>query len=259
MRVLFVGDVVGKPGRKAVKELLPNLRERHRASFVIVNCENAAGGLGVSPDTARELLASGADCLTSGNHVFKLREIVPYLQSEQRILRPANYPKGAPGSGIGLYAVGSDLIAVINLQGRTFMEPIDCPFSVGDALIAEALQQTPCVVIDFHAETTSEKMAFGWFAAGRASAVVGTHTHVQTADERIIPPGTAYITDVGMTGPLDSVLGVRPDLIIQRFLTALPVRFEVAAGPVLLSAVSVDINPDTGYATSIQRISEVIE
>jgi len=256
MKMLFVGDVVGRPGRRAVRELVPRLRDRFSASFVVVNCENAAGGLGVTPETANELLRAGADCLTSGNHIFAKKEIVPFLDSEQRILRPANYPPDAPGKGIGFYRAHDTEVAVINLSGRTFMDPMDCPFRVCDELLGQALSRTKCILIDIHAEATSEKQAIGWYVDGRASAVLGTHTHVQTSDERILPQGTAYITDVGMTGPRDSVLGVKADLIIRRYLTGLPVRFEIAHGTAVLSAVCVDIDPATGRALSIERILE---
>lgn len=256
MRILFVGDVVGRPGRRAVRELVPRIRDRVSASFVVVNCENAAGGLGVTPETADELLRAGADCLTSGNHIFAKKEIVPYLDREERILRPANYPPGAPGRGIGFYKAPEVQIAVINLSGRTFMDSMDCPFRACDALLEQALNRTRCVLIDLHAEATSEKQAMGWYVDGRASAVIGTHTHVQTSDERILPQGTAYITDVGMTGPRDSVLGVRTDLIIRRYLTGLPVRFEIAQGTAVLCAVCISIDPASGRALSIERIVE---
>ena len=255
MRILFIGDVMGRPGRRAVRELVPALRQQYGASFVVANCENAAGGLGVTPETAKELLESGVDCLTSGNHVFAKKEIIPFLDSEPRLLRPANYPQGAPGCGIGFFRVEEREIAVINLVGRVFMEPLDCPFHTGEALVAQALERTPFILVDFHAEATSEKIAFGWYMAGRVSAVIGTHTHVQTADERIIPPGTAYITDVGMVGPRDSVLGVKRELIIRRYLSQLPVRFEVAEGPVLLCGVCIDLCPESGRALEIQRLS----
>ncbi|MGQ9698861.1 MAG: TIGR00282 family metallophosphoesterase, partial [Armatimonadota bacterium] len=203
---------------------------------------------------ANELLSAGIDCLTSGNHVFAKREILPILGNEPRILRPANYPDGAPGSGLGFFRAGDHEVAVINLVGRTFMEPLDCPFRTADLLVAQASERTPFILVDFHAEATSEKIAFGWYMAGRVSAVIGTHTHVQTSDERILPPGTAYITDAGMTGPRDSVLGVRTDLIIRRYLSSLPVRFEVADGPVVLCGVCIELNPDSGRAVSIQRL-----
>jgi metallophosphoesterase (TIGR00282 family) len=260
LTLLVIGDVVGKPGRRAVQVLLPRLREQHRADFVVVNSENSAGGIGVSPETADEILAAGADCLTNGNHTFSKREILPYFTTECRILRPANYPSGAPGRGMGIFPAGNGRrIAVINLMGRTFMEPLESPFKAADALIAEARRQTPFIVIDFHAETTSEKQALGYYVDGKVSAVLGTHTHVQTADERVLNGGTAYLTDLGMTGPLNSVLGVRSDIVIQKFLTQLPVRFEVAEGPVLLCGAVIQVDDATGRAVSIRRIQEPFE
>ncbi|MBI3909968.1 MAG: YmdB family metallophosphoesterase, partial [Armatimonadetes bacterium] len=208
MRVLFVGDIVGRPGRRAFAKLAHRLRQRHAIDFIIANCENAAAGFGVTPDIARELLDAGADCLTSGNHIWKHREIYDFLNCEPRLLRPANYPAGVPGVGLGIFSVGGETIAVANLMGRIHLEPLDCPFQAFTEIAARAREEQALLVVDFHAEATSEKQAFGWYADGRCSAVVGTHTHVQTADERVLPGGAAYITDVGMTGAVDSVLGV---------------------------------------------------
>jgi metallophosphoesterase (TIGR00282 family) len=256
VRVLFVGDVVGKPGRQAVRHLLPALRRRHEVDFAVVNLENAAGGFGFTPEIARELMDAGADCLTSGNHVWKKREAYGYIDSEPRMLRPANYPDGAPGRGYGLYVVGSEQIAVANLMGRVFMEPLLCPFRTLDQIWERIKDDTSLFIVDFHAETTSEKVAFGRYAAGRASAVIGTHTHVQTADERILPGGTAYLTDVGMAGPVDGVLGVDADCVIEKFLTQMPVKFEVARGPVSLMAALLEFDPRTGRAQRITRLQE---
>src|SRR5438094_6412320 len=254
MRVLFVGDVVGKPGRQAVRQLLPELRRRHSVDFAVVNIENAAGGFGFTPEIARELLDAGADCLTSGNHVWKKREAYGYIDSEPRALRPANYPDGAPGRGYRVYMVGEHQIAVANLMGRVFMEPLLCPFRTLDQIWERIKDDTSLFLVDFHAETTSEKVALGWYAAGRASAVIGTHTHVQTADERILPGGTAYLTDVGMTGPTDGVLGVATEPVIEKFLTQMPVKFEVARGPAALMAVLLELDDHTGRAHRISRL-----
>ncbi|MDN5361505.1 MAG: 2,3-cyclic-nucleotide 2-phosphodiesterase [Moorella sp. (in: firmicutes)] len=255
MRILMIGDVVGRPGRKAVREVLPSLLQEHRPDLVIANGENAAGGNGITPDTAGELFASGIDLLTMGNHVWDKREALTLLEQEERIIRPANYPPGTPGRGYTLFPVREDLkVGVINLSGRTFLPPLDCPFRLGQELAAELRRETRVIVVDFHAEATSEKVALGWYLDGQVSAVVGTHTHIQTADARVLPGGTAYITDVGMTGPRDSVLGVKTEIILHRFLTQLPVRFEIADGVVQLEAVLLDIDAATGRAMGIQRV-----
>jgi metallophosphoesterase (TIGR00282 family) len=255
MRVLMVGDVVGKSGRKATQEWLPILREEHSIDFVIVNGENTAGGIGITPEIARSFFhQSGVNVVTLGNHAWGTREIYPYLYEEPRLLRPANYPPGAPGQGYGIYASRFGPVAVVSLQGRTFMEPVDCPFRAADSILDTVRRSTRIVLIDFHAEATSEKQAFGWYVDGRASAVVGTHTHVQTADERILPGGTAYLTDVGMTGPVDSIIGMRRDVVIPKFISLLPARFEVAEGESQLCAVLIDVDPDTGRATAVRRI-----
>jgi metallophosphoesterase (TIGR00282 family) len=256
MRLLFVGDVVGKPGRQAVCHWLPTLRRRHEVDFAVVNIENAAGGFGFTPEIAREILDAGADCLTSGNHVWKKREAYGFIDSEPRMLRPANFPDGVPGRGYGIYSVNGAPIAVANLMGRVFMEPLLCPFRMLDQIWERIRGETNVLLVDFHAETTSEKLALGWYAAGRATAVIGTHTHVQTADERILPGGTAYLTDVGMTGPANGVLGVDADLVIEKFLTQMPVKFEVARGPVLLMAALVELDEHSGRAHRITRLQE---
>jgi metallophosphoesterase (TIGR00282 family) len=255
LRILFIGDVVGRVGRSTVQELLPGIRERLSPDLVIANGENAAGGIGLTEKTGRELLRSGIDVLTSGNHIWDKREGRELTELWERLLRPANYPPGAPGRGAAVFvaADGSE-VGVVNLQGRVFMQEIDCPFRGGSRLVDEIRQRTPIILVDMHAEATSEKTALAWHLAGRATAVVGTHTHVQTADERILDGHTAFITDVGMTGPSDSVIGVRKDLSVARFVTQLPLRFEAAGGPGILSAVLIDVDPATGAARGIERV-----
>jgi metallophosphoesterase (TIGR00282 family) len=252
---MMVGDVVGKPGRQATLEWVPELKTQYRVDFIIVNAENAAGGIGITPDIAATLLEQAPiDVITLGNHAWGKREIFPYLDVEPRLLRPANYPPGAPGQGWGVFPSPTGPVGVAALQGRTFMEPVDDPFRAADAILESLAHKTHIVCIDFHAEATSEKQAFGYYVDGRASAVVGTHTHVQTADERILPGGTAYLTDVGMTGPLDSIIGMRREIVIPRFTSLLPARFEVADGEAQLCAVLVDVDPATGQAFHIQRL-----
>lgn len=257
MRILVIGDVVGRPGRRAVSRVLPGLVARLAPALVIANAENAAGGIGVTPETAQELLAAGVDVLTTGNHVWNKKGIEEFLDSEPRILRPANYPPGAPGRGWAAYTCrnGAEVV-VVNLEGRVFLQPIDCPFRAADSILEEMRGRARTVVVDFHAEATSEKVAMGYFLDGRVSAVVGTHTHVQTADERVLPSGTAYITDLGMTGPTESVIGVRSEIIVERFLSGLPCKFDVASGPAQLQGVVLDIDESTGLARGIDRIRE---
>jgi len=260
VNILFIGDVIGRPGREAVAALLPELRRQHHLVFTIANAENAAGGMGITPQVAAQLFHAGVDVLTSGNHVWRRREALPFLDQEPRLLRPANYPPQAPGRGAGLFPVAHNHpVAVLNLLGRTFMDPMDCPFRAADREIELFRGKTNLIVVDMHAEATSEKLAMGWFLDGRVSAVIGTHTHVQTADERVLSHGTAYITDVGMTGPRDSILGVKPDPVISRFVTGLPGRFEVAAGPVVFSGVVMDIDPETGRAHAIRRVLQLVQ
>ena len=259
MKVLFIGDVVGGPGRAAVKALLPRIIERYKTDFVIANGENAAGGFGITESVGRELFASGIDVLTSGNHIWDKKEAIQYIVKEDRLLRPLNYPPGDPGSGSivarrsGPAGPGQP-VAVINLQGRVFMPALDCPFRTALAEVERLREQTPVIIVDFHAEATSEKIAMGYFLDGKVSAVIGTHTHVQTADEKILPGGTAYITDAGMTGPADSVIGVRKEQIVEKFLTQMPTRFEIPAGPALFSAVIVETNEKDGKTSSVLRI-----
>jgi metallophosphoesterase (TIGR00282 family) len=250
----MVGDVVGKPGRQLALELVPRLKTEYAVDFVIVNGENAAGGIGITPDIAHVMLHSDINVITLGNHAWGKREIYPYLDEEPRILRPANYPPGVPGRGYGVFNCATGLIGVVSLQGRTFMDPVDDPFRAVDAILETLRKKTAAICIDFHAEATSEKQAFGWYVDGRASVVVGTHTHVQTADERILPGGTAYLTDLGMTGPIDSVIGMNKDIVIPRFTNLLPTRFEVADGEAQLCAALIDIDIATGHATAIRRL-----
>jgi hypothetical protein len=254
MNILMVGDVYGEPGRAAVTRLLPRLRQEHAIDLAVVNVENAAGGFGVTAPIARQILDAGADVMTSGNHIWDKREIVEYIVKEDRLLRPANFPAGTPGVGTVTVKCGAHRVAVLNLMGRVFMLPIDCPFRTADALLPELQRETPIILVDMHAEATSESLAMGWYLDGRVSAVVGTHRHVQTADERVLPGGTAYITDLGLTGPTDGVIGVDRDQIIQRFLHQMPIRFETAKGPASLQGVVITLDPETGRASDIRRL-----
>lgn len=255
MKVLFIGDIVGEPGRKIVRQHIKGLTETHRPDLVIANGENAAGGFGITPNIADELFFMGIDVLTSGNHVWDKKEIEPYLARQDRLIRPANYPEGNPGYGsVVISTVNAGKAAVLNLEGRVFMSNLEDPFRVAEREIEKLKKKTLVVIIDFHAEATSEKIALAWHVDGKASAVIGTHTHVQTADERVLPGGAAFITDVGMTGPTDSVIGVRKEEAINRFLTQRSHKFEIPKGPVHLDAVLIDINENTGKAISIERI-----
>ena len=248
--ILAIGDIIGRPGRQAVIELLPGLREQYGLDLVMANAENVAGGLGATPTTARELLDAGVDVLTSGNHIWAQKEIIPYLDGEMPILRPLNYPPGVPGRG---YMVAGQAM-VVNLIGRTFMDNFDCPFRAMDQLLAELESKPPVTIVDFHAEATSEKMAMGRYLDGRVSAVLGTHTHVGTIDAQLLPKGTAYVTDIGMTGPIDSIIGDDSQAVLQRFLTALPHRLSVGRGKTTLNAVLVRVDDGSGRAMSIDRI-----
>jgi 2',3'-cyclic-nucleotide 2'-phosphodiesterase len=257
VRILFIGDIFGRPGRRILKETLPNLVDEYSPHLVLANGENAAAGFGITPALADELLAMGIAVLTSGNHIWDKKEIVPYLgeDADGRLLRPANYPLLSPGRGLYVGKTRGELnYAVMNLQGRIFMPPIDCPFQTADKLLEQIPAEVRIRIVDMHAEATSEKLALGWYLDGRVTAVVGTHTHVPTADETVLPQGTAYVTDLGMTGPYDSVIGVDKRAVIERFLSQVPVRFDVAKGDVRLSAVLIEANPDSGRAVSIQRI-----
>jgi len=257
MKILFIGDIVGKPGRQAIKELVPAIVKKRKIGFVIANAENAAGGSGITPDITEELLDYGVDVLTSGDHIWKKKEIVEFIDQEPRLLRPANYPQGVPGRGMNiLKAKNGSKIAVINLLGRVFMSTVDCPFAVAQKLIEDLKKKTPIIIVDMHAEATSEKLAMGRYLDGIVTAVLGTHTHVQTADERILPKGTAYITDVGMAGPYESILGRGIEQILIRFLTQMPTRFQMASEDVQLHGVIVDVDEKTGKAKAIERIQE---
>jgi hypothetical protein len=255
MNVLFIGDIVGKPGRTALKALLPGLVDKYKVDLVVVNGENAAGGFGITENVASEIFSLGVHVITSGNHIWDKKEAIPYLAKEDRILRPANYPPSVPGQGSLVYKTRDGIkIAVLNLSGRIFMSHMDCPFRTSDREIQRLKDITNIIIVDFHAEATSEKQAFGYYLDGRVSAVIGTHTHVQTADEKILSGGTAYITDVGMTGPEDSVIGVEKETVINRFLTGMPAKFEVPKGTSIFSAVVIEIDKDTGKASAIHRI-----
>lgn len=252
---LFIADIIGRPGRQVVSEMLPSLRREFGIDLCVANCENASGGKGVTVKVAKTLFSYGIDVLTSGNHVWNHKEILPYLESCANILRPANYPPGVMGSGSGIFHLSNGLpVGILNLQGRVFMRELDCPFRVALQRIAELNEVTRVVLVDFHAEATSEKMAMGWYLDGKVSGVVGTHTHVQTADERILPKGTAYITDAGMTGPHDSIIGVETDIVLDRFLTQMPARFDPAKGNLKFCGVVITVEADTGRARHIQRL-----
>ena len=254
---LFLGDVIGRPGRRALKKFLPVLLEKYSPSLVIANGENAAGGIGITPDICRQLLAH-VDVLTSGNHIWDKRDAVEYLDQEPRLLRPANYPHPNPGKGTYRFETKEGFhVAVLNLQGRVFMEPIDCPFRASDRELKLLQNKNAIIIVDFHAEATSEKQAMGWYLDGRVSAVIGTHTHVPTADEKILPQGTAFITDVGMVGGYESVIGLKKEQAIERFLTSRPQRFEPDKRGLVSSSVYVEIDTRTGKAVSIQRDSLV--
>jgi len=255
MLILAIGDIIGRPGRQAMNKLLPDLRQQYGLDMVIANAENTAGGLGLTSTTAKELFNAGVDVLTSGNHIWAQQEIIPYLDGEMPILRPLNYPPGVPGRG---YIVNGQVM-VVNLMGRVFMGDIDCPFRAMDKLLDELKHKPPIIIVDFHAEATSEKMAMGRYLDGRVSAVLGTHTHVGTIDAQLLPQGTAYVTDIGMTGPVDSIIGDDTDAVIRRFLTAMPHRLSVGKGKTMFNAVMVSVDEDSGKAISIERIYREVE
>jgi len=267
VKLLFIGDIVGQPGRRAVTELLPRLRDQHALDFIIANGENSAGGSGITPKTAAEIFSAGVDVITSGDHLWDQKEVMELLAGEKRFLRPLNYPADVPGRGSGVFEVQSPRfkvkgplsVAVLNVQGRTFMQPpLDNPFPLAAEAVKHLREQTKIVFVDFHAEATSEKIALARFLEGQVSAVVGTHTHVQTADEQIFPGGTAYLSDAGFTGPHDSVLGREIEPVIKKFLTAMPQRFEVAKNRVLLQGAVIEIDEVSGRSLSIQRVSEAV-
>ena len=254
MKIMMIGDVYGEPGRAALARLFPRLRDKYQVDFSVVNVENSAGGFGVTQAIAESVLELGVDVMTTGNHVWDKKEIMSYIVKENRLLRPANYPAGTPGAGHITVKSGPHRVTVINLMGRVFMHPIDCPFRKAEEILDAVRAETPIRLVDFHCEATSESIAMGWWLDGKVSAVVGTHRHVQTADERVLPGGTAYITDLGMTGPTDGVIGVDREQILQRFLSQMPIRFETAKGPAALHGVVITVEPETGKATSIERL-----
>jgi 2',3'-cyclic-nucleotide 2'-phosphodiesterase len=257
IRILFIGDIVGEPGRRAVSTLIGALRCRLDAHLVVANGENAAGGLGITKPTAKAILDAGADVITLGNHSFSKKDMHDFIKTEPRIIRPANYPPGVPGRGWGVFdAITRDKVAVVNLLGRTFMTPVDCPFRAADAALEDIGSGVKSVFVDIHAEATSEKKAMGYYLEGRATAVVGTHTHIQTSDECVLPGGTAYITDAGMTGVHESVLGLDKSVVISRFLTQVTNKFELAEGTARVQGVLVSLDPATGRAASIERVNE---
>ncbi|MDD5431637.1 MAG: TIGR00282 family metallophosphoesterase [Candidatus Omnitrophica bacterium] len=259
MKILFIGDVVGRPGRDAINKLLPKLKKEHNLSFVIANAENAAGGSGITQKTAAELFGAGVDVLTSGDHIWKKSEILEFIKEEERILRPANFPAGAPGRGFSIFKAANGIkVGVINVNGRVFMEALECPFRTALAAQETISKETKIIIVDIHAEATSEKVALGWFLDGKVSAILGTHTHIQTADEKILPQGSAYITDAGMTGPYNSVIGRKVENVLDKFLSAIPVKFEVAEENVQLHGVVLDIDESSGKARSILRLQEKV-
>jgi metallophosphoesterase (TIGR00282 family) len=252
---LSFGDIIGKPGRQAVEKLLPELKKQYKPDIVIANGENVAGGIGLTKLTAEDLFKAGVDVITSGNHIWAQKDIIPCLDSEMPIIRPLNYPPGLPGNG---YLIFKNRVVVVNLIGRTFIGNFDCPFRAMDKLLAELVPQYKIIMVDFHAEATSEKMALGRYLDGRISALLGTHTHVGTIDAQVLPQGTAYVTDIGMTGPVDSVIGDDADAVIERFLSLIPRRLSVGKGKVMLTAMLTDIDDATGKARSIERIVQEI-
>jgi metallophosphoesterase (TIGR00282 family) len=255
LKIILIGDIMGKLGRWAVSQILPELKKSKEIDFVIANVENAAGGFGLTKEIAHKVFSYGVDCLTSGNHIWDRREIYTYLDQEKRLLRPANYPSTVPGVGSGVFWVHEKhKVAVLNIQGRIFVKEIDDPFRVAEKEIEILKRETDIIVVDLHAETTSEKQAFGWYLDGRVSAILGTHTHVQTADETILPEGTAFITDVGMTGPHHSVIGIKKEDALARFINQIPKRFTLATEDVKFCAVLVEVDDQTGKAKSIERI-----
>ncbi|MFQ5561775.1 MAG: TIGR00282 family metallophosphoesterase [Nitrospinota bacterium] len=255
MKILILGDIIGKPGRTVLTEKLAKIQDSFRIDFTIANCENAAGGFGITADVGQKIFSSGVDILTSGNHIWDKKDSIRYIAEEKRILRPANYPPGTPGRGSAIFETSSGKkIGVINISGRTFMDALDCPFRAAEKSVAELEEETDTIIVDIHAEATSEKVAMGWYLDGKVGAVVGTHTHVQTADERVLPKGTAYITDLGMTGPVNSVIGVKKEHALYRFQTRMPKKFAVADGIRQLEGVVVEIEESSQKARSISRV-----
>jgi hypothetical protein len=254
MKVLFIGDIMGEPGRRAISRMLPKLVATHQVDLVVGNGENAAGGFGITPELTQELFELGLAVVTTGNHLWDRKEILEFIRYEPRLLRPANYPEGAPGCGSAVVeSPAGDKLAVLQVMGRVFMPTLDCPFRTAKREVERLQCETRAIIVDMHAEATSEKMAMGHFLDGEVTAVVGTHTHVQTADEQILPKGTAYITDIGMTGPIHSVIGIKKEAPIEKFLTQMPRRFEVASGPAVFSAVLIELDASLGKAIRIER------
>ena len=255
MRILFIGDVVGRPGRQSLRHWVPKLRDEFAVDLVLANGENAAGGLGATAKTIDELFKAGVHAVTLGNHTWRKKELAPALAGLHNVVRPVNFPEGVPGEGTAVVRLEDERsVGIVNLVGRVFMEPNECPFLAARREVERLREVTPVVVVDFHAEATSEKIAMGWYLDGRCSAVLGTHTHVQTADERVLPQGTAYITDVGMTGPADSVIGVERDRIIRKFLTGMPTEFRIAKDRPTLNGVVIDVDDVSGRARAIERV-----
>ncbi|MFS0786955.1 TIGR00282 family metallophosphoesterase [Shouchella sp. 1P09AA] len=259
MKILFIGDVVGSPGRDMITEHIKQLKQEYKPTVTIINGENAAHGKGITEKIYKGFLAQGAQMVTLGNHTWDKREIFSFIDDATSLVRPANYPEGTPGVGYRIININQVKLAVINLLGRTFMNPVNCPFQKADDILEEIDGQADVIFVDFHAETTSEKQAMGWYLDGRVSAVIGTHTHVQTADERILPGGTAFLSDVGMTGPLDGILGMDRQAVLHKFLTSLPAKFEVAEGKRQLNACLITINDKTHKATQLSRITRTDE
>jgi 2',3'-cyclic-nucleotide 2'-phosphodiesterase len=255
LRILFIGDIVGNPGRKIAKTIINSYRRQKSVDFCIANGENAAGGNGITYVVAKELFESGVDIITMGNHTFSKKEINTFLDDEARIIRPANYPEGVPGRGSTVYKSERGCIGVINLMGRVYMEPIDCPFMAAEREIEYIKNFTRIIIVDMHAEATSEKCALAWYIDGRVSCVLGTHTHVQTADERILPCGTGFLTDAGMTGPCEGIIGVDRNIIVKKFVKHMPVRFEIAKGAVQFNGVLIDIDEKNGKTMALERIN----
>jgi len=257
MNILFIGDIVGSPGRTAIDKLLPGLKVELGLDFVIANAENASGGSGITSKVSAQLFASGVDVITSGDHIWKKSEIFQLINQEERILRPLNYPQGSPGRGANVFkTLNGAKVGVINVNGRVFMEALECPFKTAFKACEELSKETKIIIVDVHAEATSEKVALGWYLDGKVSAILGTHTHIQTADEKILPKGTAYITDVGMTGPYDSVIGRKVEDVLTRFLSSIPVKFNVAEENIQLHGALIQIDEKTGLARSITRIQK---
>ena len=256
MRFLFIGDIVGSPGRDIVKNMLLQLKVENNVDVIIANGENAAGGNGLTERVANELFDNGIDFITLGNHAWDKKDILDFIDKEERIIRPANYPPGTPGKGYRIFTKNNIKFSIVNLQGRVYMQPLECPFRTMDNILLQIADKTKIIIVDIHAEATSEKMALGYYLDGKTSAVIGTHTHIQTADDKILPKGTGYITDVGMTGPYESVLGVKKENIITRFLTQIPNRFEVATGTSQLNAVFIEVDNDTGRTVKIERFQK---